>query len=61
MDIQAHIKKLIDVDVDTDDLDALRACPESFVHSGQDLDKLKDLFLLIEYMEREEVGANDIR
>jgi hypothetical protein len=59
MDVRTHIKKLIDVEVDTDDLEALRACPEKHVCSGQDLDKLKDLFLLIEYMEREEVESDD--
>lgn len=52
MDIRVHIKKLIDVDVDSDDFETLRACPEKFVRSEHELKKLKDLLLIMSPLEQ---------
>jgi hypothetical protein len=48
MAVRKLIKTLLDIEVNTDDLDELRSNPEACVGSKADAQKLRELFLLIE-------------
>jgi len=51
MNVRKLIKTLLDIDVNTDDLNELRFNPEACVGSNTDAQKLRELFLLIEMTE----------
>lgn len=53
MNVRELIRKLLDIEVNTYDLAALRANPRAHVNSDEDAKKLRDLFLLIEMTEGE--------
>ncbi|QII81220.1 hypothetical protein [Jeotgalibaca arthritidis] len=56
MSIKNLIKTLLDIEVDTDDLLELRDNPNKYVTKNEDVEKLKDLFLLIDLLDKQEVG-----
>ena len=55
MSIKNLIKTLLDIEVDTDDLLELRDNPNKYVTKKEDIEKLKDLFLLMDLAEKQEV------
>ncbi len=60
MNIRELIAKLLDIDVETDNLEALQACPEKYAATEEEVELLKDLFLMMEYLDQEEVEAYEI-
>lgn len=52
MDLKETIKNLINVDIQTSDLDKLMRKPEKYVTSEGDLEKLNELFRLIKLTEK---------
>ena len=56
MNIKNLIKSLLDIEVDTDDILELRENPRKYVTKEEDIEKLKDLFLLIDLTGKLEVG-----
>lgn len=59
MSIKNLIKTLLNIEVDTDDLLELRDNPSKYVTKNEDLEKLKDLFLLMDLAEEQEVDEDD--
>ncbi|WP_333657235.1 hypothetical protein [Tissierella praeacuta] len=59
MSIKNLIKTLLDIEVDTDDLLELRDNPNKYVTKNEDVEKLKDLFLLMDLAEKQEVDEDD--
>ena len=55
MSIKNLIKTLLDIEVDTDNLLELRENPKKYVTKKEDIEKLKDLFLLMDLMDNQEV------
>lgn len=48
MSIRNLIKTLLDIEVNTEDITELRENPKEYVNKDEDVEKLKDLFLLID-------------
>lgn len=61
MTLRAIIKKLIDVDIHTDDLNRLKEHPASYVSTKQDEKKLRQLFLLLELAKESEVERGSLK
>ena len=55
MDIKNLIKTLLDIEVNTEDILKLRENPKEYVTREEDAEKLKDLFLLMDLADRQEV------
>lgn len=56
MNIKNLIKTLLDIEVNTDDILELRDNPRKYVTKEEDIEKLEDLFLLIDLAESQEVN-----
>ena len=48
MSIKSLIKTLLDIEVNTEDITELRENPKEYVNKDEDVQKLKDLFLLMD-------------
>ena len=48
MSIRNLIKTLLDIEVNTEDITELRENPKKYVNKYEDIEKLKDLFLLMD-------------
>lgn len=59
MSIKNLIKTLLDIEVNTEDISKLRENPKGYVTNEEDAEKLKDLFLLMDLRERQEVEEDD--
>lgn len=59
MDIKNLIKTILDIEVETDDILKLRENPKEYVTKEGDAEKLKDLFLLMDLAEEQEVDEDD--
>ena len=55
MSIRNLIKTLLDIEVNTEDITELRENPREYVNKDEDVEKLKDLFLLIDLTGIQEV------
>ena len=55
MSIKSLIKTLLDIEVNTEDITELRENPKEYVNKDEDVEKLKDLFLLMDLTGIEEV------
>ena len=55
MSIKNLIKTLLDIEVETDNLLELRENPNKYVTTKEDIEKLNDLFLLIDFLDDQEV------
>ena len=55
MSIKSLIKTLLDIEVNTEDITELRENPREYVDKDEDVEKLKDLFLLMDLTGIEEV------
>ena len=56
MSIKSLIKILLDIEVNTEDILKLRENPKEYVTNEVDVEKLQDLFLLIDLAESKEVN-----
>ena len=56
MNIKNLIKTLLDIEVNTEDILKLRENPKEYVTNEVDIEKLQDLFLLIDLAENQEVN-----
>lgn len=59
MNLRTLIRTLLGIEVDTNDIAALRADPRAHVNSDEDAQKLRDLLLLIDLTEGEEGDPYD--
>lgn len=59
MNLSTLIRTLFSIEVDTNDMAALRTDPQAHVNSAEDAQKLRDLFLLIDMTEGEEGDPYD--
>lgn len=59
MNIKNLIKSLLDIEVDTDDILELRENPRKYVAKEEDVEKLNDLFLLIDLTGNLEVNEDE--
>ena len=55
MSIRNLIKTLLDIEVNTEDITELRENPKEYVNKDEDVEKLKDLFLLMDLAGIQEV------
>ena len=58
MSIRNLIKTLLDIEVNTEDITELRENPKEYVNKDEDVQKLKDLFLLMDLADRQEVDED---
>lgn len=58
MSIKNMIKTLLDIEVDTEDISKLRENPKEYIAKEEDAEKLKDLFLLMDLAENQEVDED---
>ena len=56
MSIKNLIKILLDIEVNTEDILKLRENPKEYVTNEVDIEKLQDLFLLMDLAESQEVN-----
>lgn len=56
MSIKNLIKILLDIEVNTEDILKLRENPKEYATNEVDIEKLQDLFLLIDLAENQEVN-----
>jgi hypothetical protein len=59
MNLRTLIRTLLSIEVNTNDMAALRADPRAHVNSDEEVQKLRDLFLLIDLTEGEEDDSYD--
>lgn len=59
MNIKYLIKTLLDIEVNTEDILKLRENPKEYIAKEEDAEKLKDLFLLMDLADRQEVDEDD--
>jgi hypothetical protein len=59
MNIKNLIKTLLDIEVNTDDILELRENPRKYVAKEEDVEKLEDLFLLIDLAGELEVNGDE--
>ena len=59
MSIKNLIKTLLDIEVETDNLLELRDNSSKYVTKKEDIEKLNDLFLLIDLLDKQEVDEDD--
>jgi hypothetical protein len=55
MNIKNIIKTLLDIEIETDNLLELRENPNKYVTKKEYIEKLNDLFLLIDFLDDQEV------
>lgn len=58
MSIKNLIKTLLDIEVNTEDILKLRENPKDFITKEEHAEKLKDLFLLMDLADRQEVDED---
>ncbi|HBC31757.1 MAG TPA: hypothetical protein DC024_11020, partial [Clostridiales bacterium] len=58
MSIKNLIKTLLDIEVNTEDILKLRENPKEYITKEEDAEKLKDLFLLMDLADRQEVDED---
>ena len=58
MSIKNMIKTLLDIEVNTEDISKLRENPKEYITKEEDAEKLKDLFLLMDLAENQEVDED---
>ncbi|MBC8586674.1 hypothetical protein [Paratissierella segnis] len=58
MNIKNLIKTLLDIEVNTEDILKLRENPKEYIAKEEDAEKLKDLFLLMDLAEDQEVDKD---
>lgn len=58
MSIKNLIKILLDIEVSTEDILNLRENPKEYVTNEEDVEKLQDLFLLMDLAESQEVNED---
>lgn len=58
MDIKNLIKTILGIEVKTDDILKLRENPKEYITKEEDVERLKDLFLLMDLAERQEVDED---
>ena len=59
MNIKNLIKTLLDIEVNTEDILKLRENPKEYIAKEEDAEKLKDLFLLMDLADRQEVSSDE--
>ena len=59
MNLRTQLRTLLGIEVDTNDMAALRADPLAHVSSTEDAQKIRDLFLLLDLTEGEEDDSYD--
>ena len=59
MNIKNLIKSLLDIEVDTEDILELRENPRKYVTKEEDVEKLEDLFLLMDLTDKLEVNGDE--
>ena len=59
MNIKNLIKSLLDIEVDTEDILELRENPRKYVTREEDVEKLEDLFLLMDLTDKLEVNGDE--
>jgi len=59
MNIKNLIKTLLDIEVNTEDILELRENPRKYVTKDEDVEKLKDLFLLMDLASKVEVNEDE--
>ncbi len=57
--IRTLIKSLLEIDVNTDDLNEIRTNPAAYVASAEDTHKLENLLLLLALMKLQTGGQHD--
>ena len=55
MNIKNLVKTILDIEVSTEDILKLHENPQKYTNSEEDAEKLKDLFLLMDLADRQEV------
>ncbi len=58
MNIKNLIKTILDIEVNTEDISKLRENPKEYITKEEDAEKLKDLFLLMDLAENQEVDED---
>ena len=58
MNIKDLIKTILDIEVNTEDISKLRENPKEYITKEEDAEKLKDLFLLMDLAENQEVDED---
>ncbi|NLP35575.1 MAG: hypothetical protein GX359_10395 [Clostridiales bacterium] len=59
MSIKNLVKTILDIEVSTEDILKLHENPQKYTNSEEDAEKLKDLFLLMDLADRQEVDEDD--
>jgi hypothetical protein len=59
MNIKNLIKSLLGIEVDTEDILELRENPRKYVTKEEDVERLEDLFLLIDLTSKLEVSGDE--
>ncbi|MGD9568656.1 MAG: hypothetical protein AB7V48_10060 [Sedimentibacter sp.] len=59
MNIKNLIKSLLDIEVDTDEILELRENPRKYVAKEEDVEKLEDLFLLMDLTSKLGVSGDE--
>jgi hypothetical protein len=58
MSIKNLVKTILDIEVSTEDILKLHENPQKYTNSEEDAEKLKDLFLLMNLADRQEVDED---
>ncbi len=58
MSIKNLVKTILDIEVSTEDILKLHENPQKYTNSKEDAEKLKDLFLLMDLADRQEVDED---
>jgi len=58
MNIKNLVKTILDIEVSTEDILKLHENPQKYTNSEEDAEKLKDLFLLMDLADRQEVDKD---
>lgn len=59
MNFRNLVKTLLDIEVNTEDILELRKNPRKYVTKDEDVEKLKDLFLLMDLASKVEVNEDE--
>lgn len=59
MNFRNLVKTLLDIEVNTEDILELRENPRKYVTKDEDVEKLKDLFLLMDLASKVEVNEDE--
>ncbi|SHH37737.1 hypothetical protein SAMN02745245_01192 [Anaerosphaera aminiphila DSM 21120] len=58
MSIKNLVKTILDIEVSTEDILKLHENPQKYTNSEEDAEKLKELFLLMDLADRQEVDED---